>query len=161
MTLDWTAIRLELLQIDAPKRSTLREMRRFFRKIPSGILARRRDAGGGSLAAAALGLDRRGRFRRPLCKLGGANLRVSPARRRRAAMVCRLPPDVRRRKTDAGGRGRGFRASAAPPRPPRAREHLCGSRRDNSTGLRVSHSTNEEAGCLPRLSMCRIREVCV
>jgi hypothetical protein len=23
------------------------------------------------------------------------------------------------------------------------------------------HSTNEEAGCLPRLSMCRIREVCV
>ena len=37
---DWTAIRLELLQIDAPMRTTLREMRPFFAKSLPGILAR-------------------------------------------------------------------------------------------------------------------------
>jgi methyl-accepting chemotaxis protein len=40
MTPDWTAIRLELLQIDAPMRATLREMRPFFAKSLPGILAR-------------------------------------------------------------------------------------------------------------------------
>jgi Protoglobin len=40
MTLDWTAIRLELLQIDAPMRATLRETRPFFAKSLPGILAR-------------------------------------------------------------------------------------------------------------------------
>src|SRR5476649_813632 len=37
---DWTAIRLDLLQIDAPMRATLREMRPFFAKSLPGILAR-------------------------------------------------------------------------------------------------------------------------
>ena len=37
---DWTAIRLELLQIDAPMRATLREMRPFFAKSLPRILAR-------------------------------------------------------------------------------------------------------------------------
>ena len=36
---DWTAIRLELLQIDAAVRATLREMRPFFAKSLPGILA--------------------------------------------------------------------------------------------------------------------------
>jgi methyl-accepting chemotaxis protein len=40
MTPDWTAIRLDLLQIDAPMRATLREMRPFFAKSLPGILAR-------------------------------------------------------------------------------------------------------------------------
>jgi hypothetical protein len=143
MPLDWTAIRLELLQIDAPMRSTLREMRPFFAK---SLPAFWRDGAMQEAVPAALGLDRRGRFRRRLCKLGGAHLRVSSERRRRAATVCRLPPDVRRRTTDAGGRGRGFRASAAPPRPPRVSTFGgAGAAADNSTGMRVSHSTSEEA----------------
>jgi methyl-accepting chemotaxis protein len=37
---DWSAIRLELLQIDAPMRVTLREMRPFLAKSLPGILAR-------------------------------------------------------------------------------------------------------------------------
>jgi methyl-accepting chemotaxis protein len=40
MTLDWNAIRLDLLQIDEPMRATLREMRPFFAKSLPGILAR-------------------------------------------------------------------------------------------------------------------------
>ena len=40
MTLDWNAIRLDLLQIDEPMRATLREMRPFFAKVLPGILAR-------------------------------------------------------------------------------------------------------------------------
>jgi methyl-accepting chemotaxis protein len=40
MTPDWTAICLELLQIDAPMRATLWEMRPFFAKSLPGILAR-------------------------------------------------------------------------------------------------------------------------
>lgn len=40
MTPDWTAIRLDLLQIDAPMRATLREMRPFFAKSLPVILAR-------------------------------------------------------------------------------------------------------------------------
>ena len=67
----------------------------------------RRDAGGDPPAAAALGPDRRGRFQPALSQLGRALLRIQPARRRRAAMVCRLPPDVHRRPADEGGRNRG------------------------------------------------------
>ncbi|MDO9059500.1 MAG: protoglobin domain-containing protein, partial [Bradyrhizobium sp.] len=37
---DWNAIRLDLLDIDAPMRATLREMRPFFAKVLPGILAR-------------------------------------------------------------------------------------------------------------------------
>ena len=40
MTPDWTAIRLDLLQIDDPMRATLREMRPFFAKSLPAILAR-------------------------------------------------------------------------------------------------------------------------
>jgi methyl-accepting chemotaxis protein len=40
MTPDWTAIRLDLLQIDEPMRATLRELRPFFAKCLPGILAR-------------------------------------------------------------------------------------------------------------------------
>jgi methyl-accepting chemotaxis protein len=40
MTLDWNMIRLDLLQIDAPMRASLREMRPFFAKALPGILAR-------------------------------------------------------------------------------------------------------------------------
>jgi methyl-accepting chemotaxis protein len=40
MTLDWNAIRLDLLQIDEPTRATLREMRPFIAKTMPGILAR-------------------------------------------------------------------------------------------------------------------------
>ena len=40
MTLDWNAIRLDLLQIDEPTRATLREMRPFIAKTLPGILAR-------------------------------------------------------------------------------------------------------------------------
>ena len=40
MTPDWNAIRLDLLDIDAPMRTTLREMRPFFAKALPGILAR-------------------------------------------------------------------------------------------------------------------------
>src|ERR1700755_3211793 len=40
MTLDWNAIRLDLLQTDEPMRTTLREMRPFFAKVLPGILAR-------------------------------------------------------------------------------------------------------------------------
>ena len=40
MTLDWNAIRLDLLQIDEPMRATLREMRPFLAKVLPGILAR-------------------------------------------------------------------------------------------------------------------------
>src|SRR3954468_17633488 len=40
MTLDWNAVRLELLQIDEPMRGALREMRPFFAKTLPGILAR-------------------------------------------------------------------------------------------------------------------------
>jgi methyl-accepting chemotaxis protein len=37
---DWNAIRLDLIEIDAPMRATLREMRPFFAKSLPGILAR-------------------------------------------------------------------------------------------------------------------------
>ncbi len=37
---DWNAIRLDLLDIDAPMRATLRDMRPFFTKVLPGILAR-------------------------------------------------------------------------------------------------------------------------
>src|SRR3954467_8135515 len=40
MTADWNAVRLELLQIDEPMRTALREMRAFFAKALPGILAR-------------------------------------------------------------------------------------------------------------------------
>ena len=40
MTLDWNAVRLDLLQIDEPMRANLREMRPFFAKTLPGILAR-------------------------------------------------------------------------------------------------------------------------
>src|SRR5260370_22421035 len=40
MTLDWNAIRLDLLEIDEPMRATLREMRPFFAKSLPGVLAR-------------------------------------------------------------------------------------------------------------------------
>jgi methyl-accepting chemotaxis protein len=40
MTLDWNAVRLDLLQIDEPMRAALREMRPFFAKALPGILAR-------------------------------------------------------------------------------------------------------------------------
>jgi methyl-accepting chemotaxis protein len=40
MTLDWNAVRLDLLQIDEPMRATLREMRPFFAKTLPGILQR-------------------------------------------------------------------------------------------------------------------------
>jgi methyl-accepting chemotaxis protein len=40
MTLDWNAIRLDLLAIDEPTRAALREMRPFFAKSLPGILAR-------------------------------------------------------------------------------------------------------------------------
>jgi hypothetical protein len=40
MTPDWNAIRLDLLQVDAPMRATLREMRPFFAKVLPEILAR-------------------------------------------------------------------------------------------------------------------------
>jgi methyl-accepting chemotaxis protein len=43
MTLDWNAIRLDLLQVDAPMRAALREMRPFFAKSLPGILARYYD----------------------------------------------------------------------------------------------------------------------
>jgi hypothetical protein len=36
---DWNAIRLDLLDIDAPMRATLREMRPFFAKVLPGILS--------------------------------------------------------------------------------------------------------------------------
>ncbi|HEU0084594.1 MAG TPA: protoglobin domain-containing protein, partial [Bradyrhizobium sp.] len=40
MTLDWNAVRLDLLQIDEPMRASLREMRPFFAKTLPGILQR-------------------------------------------------------------------------------------------------------------------------
>ena len=40
MTPDWNAIRLDLLDIDAPMRATLHELRPFFAKALPGILAR-------------------------------------------------------------------------------------------------------------------------
>src|ERR1700733_10984096 len=40
MTLDWNAVRLDLLQVDEPMRASLREMRPFFAKALPGILAR-------------------------------------------------------------------------------------------------------------------------
>jgi methyl-accepting chemotaxis protein len=40
MSLDWNAIRLDLIQIDAPVRAALREMRPLFAKVMPGILAR-------------------------------------------------------------------------------------------------------------------------
>ena len=40
MTLDWNAIRLDLLEIDEPMRTTLREMRPFLAKSLPGILGR-------------------------------------------------------------------------------------------------------------------------
>src|ERR1700681_904110 len=40
MNLDWNTIRLDLLEIDAPTRASLREMRPFFAKSLPGILAR-------------------------------------------------------------------------------------------------------------------------
>src|ERR1700694_163906 len=40
MTPDWSAIRLDLLQVDEPMRTTLREMRPFFAKSLPGTLAR-------------------------------------------------------------------------------------------------------------------------
>src|SRR3954466_11840748 len=40
MTLDWNAVRLDLLSIDEPMRASLREMRPFFAKTLPGILAR-------------------------------------------------------------------------------------------------------------------------
>jgi methyl-accepting chemotaxis protein len=40
MTLDWNAVRLELLAIDEPMRASLREMRPFFAKTLPGILAK-------------------------------------------------------------------------------------------------------------------------
>src|SRR5436305_1908575 len=40
MTLDWNAVRLELLQINEPMRATLRDMRPLFAKTLPGILAR-------------------------------------------------------------------------------------------------------------------------
>jgi methyl-accepting chemotaxis protein len=40
MTLDWNAVRLELLAIDEPMRASLREMRPFFAKALPGILAK-------------------------------------------------------------------------------------------------------------------------
>jgi methyl-accepting chemotaxis protein len=40
MSPDWNAVRLDLLQIDAPMRATLREMRPFFANALPGILAR-------------------------------------------------------------------------------------------------------------------------
>ncbi len=40
MTPDWNAIRLDLLDIDEPMRTTLREMRPFFARSLPGILAR-------------------------------------------------------------------------------------------------------------------------
>src|SRR5882724_633992 len=43
MTLDWNAVRLDLLGIDEPMRATLREMRPFFAKSLPGILARFSD----------------------------------------------------------------------------------------------------------------------
>jgi methyl-accepting chemotaxis protein len=39
MSLDWNAIRLDMIQIDTPVRATLREMRLFFAKVIPGILA--------------------------------------------------------------------------------------------------------------------------
>jgi len=43
MTPDWNAIRLDLLQVDAPMRAALPEMRPFFAKSLPGILARYYD----------------------------------------------------------------------------------------------------------------------
>ena len=40
MSLDWNAIRLDLIQIDAPVRAALREMRPLFAKVMPGILTR-------------------------------------------------------------------------------------------------------------------------
>ena len=40
MTLDWNAIRLDLLQIDEPTRATLREMRPLIARVLPDILAR-------------------------------------------------------------------------------------------------------------------------
>ena len=40
MPRDWNAMRLDLLDIDASIRATLREMRPFFAKVLPGILAR-------------------------------------------------------------------------------------------------------------------------
>jgi methyl-accepting chemotaxis protein len=40
MTSDWNAVRLDLLQVDAPMRTALREMRPIFAKALPGILAR-------------------------------------------------------------------------------------------------------------------------
>ena len=139
MTPDWNAIRLDLLDIDAPMRATLREMRPFFAKVLPGILAAvlrqgpavrprlrhlqgRSGAGGHPPAAAALGPDRRRRIRPSLFQLGRALERVPSARRRRAAMVCRLPPDVHRRPIDEGGRDRGGGAALWRPAQAAARD---------------------------------------
>ena len=40
MTLDWNAIRLDLLAVDEPMRAALREMRPFFAKALPAILTR-------------------------------------------------------------------------------------------------------------------------
>ena len=134
MTPDWNAIRLDLLAIDEPMRATLREMRPFFAKALPGILARFYDKV--RHYDPASGIFRDGAMQEAIrlqlqhwdligaCDFGPAYasfdravLRVQPARRRRAALVCRLPPDVRRRTADEGGRSRGrdsaLRRSAA------------------------------------------------
>jgi len=40
MSLDWYAVRLDLLEIDEPMRASLREMRPFLAKTLPGVLAR-------------------------------------------------------------------------------------------------------------------------
>ncbi|HJZ22632.1 MAG TPA: globin-coupled sensor protein [Bradyrhizobium sp.] len=60
MILDWNAIRLDLVQIDEPMRTSLREMRPFFAKVLPGILARfydkirQYDPGSGALRDGAM-----------------------------------------------------------------------------------------------------------
>jgi Protoglobin len=146
MPLDWTAIRLELLQIDAPMRSTLREMRPFFAK---SLPAFWRDgamqeavwlqlqhwdliAAGDFGAAYASSVAR-------ICEFH-QNAGVAPQR-----YGCRLTfvAEQLMQAVEA-------EASALRPRRPDRRARVstfdgAGAAADNSTGLRVSHSTNEEA----------------
>jgi hypothetical protein len=136
MTLDWSAIRLELLQIDASMRASLR-MRPFFAKSLPGILARFYDKVGTTILPPRIFND--GAMQDAFagrCSTGDliASRDFDAAYASLVARICEFHQNAGVAPQwyvgCAQSRPRfSFRASAAPPRPPRAREDLWRCRR--------------------------------
>jgi hypothetical protein len=144
MPLDWTAIRLEFLQIDAPMRSTLREMRPFFAKsLPAfwrdGAMQEAVRQHWDLIAAGDFGAAYASSVAR-ICEFH-QNAGVAPQR----YVGCRLTFVAEQLMQAVAAE-----ASALRPRRPDRRARVstfggAGAVADNSIALRDSHSTNEEA----------------